>query len=116
MSVRSISIRTDASGAYTYTRAFKGVIHGIEVLVGDLSTPDVDITDDDYSLTFLSVNGVAADTIYFPSEFLQDNAGTDVEVTTSTKAATAAICMGTLKVAVTGGGDTKRGRINILYS
>lgn len=117
MSVKTISIRTAADGSYTYERNFKGVIHAIELVIGDLSTPDIDVTDDDYSKTLLSVNGVAADTMWLPSDFLQAaDATTAALVGTGMKGATGAVVMGTLKVAITGGGDTKRGRVNILYS
>lgn len=116
MSVRTITIRTDAAGAFTYERAFRGVIKALELQLGDLSTPDIDVTDDTYSKSFLSVNGVAASTVYYPSEFLQGADGSaDALVGTAMKGATAAVCMGVLKVAVTGGGDTKRGRLVVLY-
>ncbi len=116
MSVKNISVRTDPSGDFTYERLFRGVILAIEVDTGDLSTPDIDITDDTYSLTFLSVNGVAADAVYFPSEFLQDSGGDpDALVGTAMKGAFPAVCMGVLKIVVAGGGDTKSGKIRILY-
>jgi hypothetical protein len=102
MSQKSVFIRTAADGSFSWERSFKGTIRALELQIGDLSTPDIDVTDDTYSLSFLSVNGVAADTVYFPSEFLM-------------KGAAPATCMGVLKVVVTGGGDTKRGRLNILY-
>lgn len=115
MSVKTILVRTDNAGAYTYERAFKGIIHAVEVLLGDapnaLSTPDVDVTDDTYSITVLSVNGVAADTMYQPTAALGDTDGTS-----STDAFGPIAVMGVLKVAVTGAGDTKRGRINIIYT
>ena len=116
MSTKSVFIRTAADGSFTWERAFKGTIRALELQIGDLSTPDIDVTDDTYTLSFLSVNGVAADTVYFPSEFLMAADGTTAAlVGTGMKGAAAATCMGVLKVAVTGGGDTKRGRLNILY-
>jgi len=115
MSTKTTFIRTDAAGAFTYERNFKGVIHGLEFQIGTLTTPDIDVTDDTYGVSFLSVNGVAADTAYYPGEFLQDNAGADLEVDTGVKAGTAAVCMGVLKVVVTGGGNTFKGRLVVLY-
>jgi hypothetical protein len=116
LSVRTITIRTAADGSFTYERSFRGTIRALELQLGDLSTPDIDVTDDTYSKSFLSVNGVAADTVYFPSEFLEAADGTSAAlVGTAMKGATAAVCMGVLKVAVTGGGDTKRGRLVVLY-
>jgi len=111
---KTIFVRTDGSGAFSWERNFQHVILGIEVLVGDLSTPDIDITDDTYSQTLVSVNGLASDAVYFPGAYLTDSAGAPLE-DNSTQMATQAVCMGVLKVAVTGGGDTKKGRIIILY-
>lgn len=116
MSIKTIFIRTDTNGDYTWEREFQGVIHAIEVEVGDLSTPDIDLTDDTYSVTFLSVNGLAADAVYYPGEFLQGPDGTDLAAGTSIKAGTSSVCMGVLKLVVAGGGSVKRGRVTILYS
>lgn len=115
MSVKTIFIRTDGTGAYTYEREFKGVIKAIEVKIGDLSTPDVDVADDTYGNSFLSVNGLAADAVYFPGAYLMDDAGADLEVDSGVKAAAPAVCMGVLQVAVTGGGANKKGRVTLLY-
>lgn len=120
MSVKQINVRTNGSGAYTYTRDFKGVIHGISIEIGDLSTPDVDVTDSKYSKTFLSVDGVAADTSYVPSRSLESAAGAALDVSDESGVAVGsfgpAVCMGTLSVAVTGGGASKKGKIYIVYS
>jgi hypothetical protein len=95
----------------------RGQLLAIEVLIGDLSTPDIDVTDDTYSKTFLSVDGVAADTVYYPSEFLQAaDASTTSLVGTSMKGAAPAVCMGNLKTVVTGGGANKTGHIKFLYA
>jgi hypothetical protein len=112
---KTIFIRTDGTGAYTWERNFQAVILGIEVQLGDLSTPDIDITDDTYSTSFLSVDGLAADAAYFPGNWLEADTGSPLE-DNSTQMAGPAVCMGVLKVVVTGGGDTKRGRIVILYN
>jgi hypothetical protein len=116
VSIKRIFVRTAADGSFTYERSFRAKINAIEFQIGDLSTPDIDITDDTYSVTFLSVNGVAADTVYRPSQFLQAADGTDAAlVGTAMKGATAAVCMGVLKVAITGAGDTKRGEVILHY-
>lgn len=116
MSVKTIFIRTAADGSYTYTRNFTGQIKAIAFEIGDLSTPDIDITDDTYGRTLLSVNGVAADTMYTPSDFLEAADGTTAAlVGTAMKGAMSAVVMGVLKVVVTGGGDTKSGKVRLLY-
>ena len=116
MSVKTVNIRTAADGSYSWERLFRGTIRAIEFQIGDLSTPDIDITDETYTLTLLSVNGVAASTVYYPSTFLEAADGTTAAlVGTAMKGATAAPVMGVLKVAITGGGDTKSGKVIILY-
>jgi hypothetical protein len=117
MSVKQVSVRTAADGSFTWERAFKGVIHAIEFDIGDLSTPDIDVTDDTYSLSFLSVNGVAVDTVYFPSTALMAADGTTAALAgTGMKGMSPAVCAGVLKIVITGAGDTKRGKVNIIYS
>jgi hypothetical protein len=55
--------------------------------------------------------------MYLPSDFLQAaDASTAALVGTAMKGATSAVVMGVLKVVVTGAGDTKKGRLSILYS
>lgn len=114
MSTKTIFIRTAADGTFTYERNFKGVIDGIELIIGTLSTPDIDITDDTYGISFLSLNGVAADAAYYPGNWLMSDAAVPLE-DNSTQMAAPAVCMGVLKVAVTGGGNTLKGRVTILY-
>ena len=118
MSVKTIFLRTDASGDYTYERNFKGRIYALEFVVGDLSTPDIDVTDDTYSKTFLSVDGVSSDTVYPIGTALVTSAGAAVDALSTGDTVGVygpAICMGVLKVVISGGGDTKKGRLNVLY-
>lgn len=118
MAVKTINIRTSSGGAYTYARAFAGKLLGVELVLGDLSTPDIDITDPDHSKTYLSVDGVAADTVWHLGEALLASTGSAIDAlsTSDTVGAYAEpVVMGTLTVAVTGGGDTKRGTIRLLY-
>jgi hypothetical protein len=115
-SVKTITIRTNVSGAYSWERYFTGVIDAIELEIGDLSTPDFDVTDETHTLTLVSVNGVAATTVYYPSTFLEAADGTSAAlVGTAMKGATSFPFIGSLKVAVTGAGDTKTGHVRILY-
>lgn len=120
MSLRTIRIRTDANGAATHESAMKGTIRAIEVLLGDLSTPDIDITDGVYGDTILSVNGLAADTVYRPGIPLMDDAGSAISEDASGSgdmvgAYAPLSVMGTLKVEITGGGNNKTGRVVVLY-
>jgi hypothetical protein len=94
MSVRIIPIHSATDGSFSYERDFKGTVRALEVIVGTLDTPDIAITDGIYGTSVYSGSGLSADTLATP----------DVVV------------MGTLKVAVTGAGATKRGRINLLVT
>ena len=93
MSTKEIRVRTASDGTYTYERDFRGVVRAVEVLLGDLSTPDVAVTDGTYGTSVYSGSALAVDT---KSGLLN------------------VVVMGTLKVAVTGGGDTKKGWVNVL--
>lgn len=120
MNKKVVNIHTASDGTFTWQRGFAGRIHALELKLGSgptaLSTPDIDVTDDTYSVSYLSVNGVASDTVYSPSQFLEAADGTDAAlVGTAMKGATAAVCVGVLKVAVTGGGDKKRGTLNVFW-
>jgi len=120
MNAKVINIHTATDGTFTWQGAFHGKIHALELLLGSggsaLSTPDIDVTEDNHSVSFLSVNGVASDTVYYPSTFVEAADGTTAAlVGTGMKAAVSAICIGVLKVAVTGGGDTKRGKLKVYW-
>lgn len=86
-------MRTGADGTFTYERLLRAEVRAVEVQLGTLTTPDLDITDDTYGTSLVSDTAIATDSVYFP----------------------AAVCMGVLKVQVTDGGDTKSGRIVVLY-
>jgi hypothetical protein len=87
-----VYVRTIADGTYTYERAMRGTVKAVEVKVGTLSTPDIAITDGVYGTAIYSGTGLSADAV------------TPVDVAV----------MGTLKVVVTGAGDTTKGQINVL--
>lgn len=116
--IKTIFLRTDSSGDYTWERSFKGAIHALEFQIGDLSTPDIDVTDDTYSVTFLSVNGVSSDTVYPIATAKVASTGSAIDALSTGDTVGVygpAICMGVLKVVISGGGDTKRGRLVVLY-
>jgi hypothetical protein len=94
MSVKTIKVVTAVDGSFTWELPFKGTVRAVEVDTGDLSTPDIAITDGIYGTSVYTATGLASDAV----------AAMEVKV------------MGTLKVAVTGGGDTKSGRINLLVA
>lgn len=94
MSTRTVLIQTDTLGAFTYERPLFGTIKAILTDPETLETPDVLITDDVTSTTIRTLTGLAAPDYWQP--------GAPVAV------------FGTLRIAVTGGGNAKHGRIRFL--
>jgi hypothetical protein len=109
---KSVTLTTDGTGAASRTLSVRGaaVLRCIDLDLGDLSTPDIDITDEPSGTVVLSVNGVAADTRYVPTILGTDNAGANV-----VGAALPFVVMGALQIEITGGGATKTGYLAILY-
>ena len=91
MSSRTVLIATSPDGSYSYERPMFGVIGGVATLIGDLDTPTIVISDPVSGTTIRTMTSLAADDFWQP--------GTPVMV------------FGTLRVDVTGGGDTKHGSI-----
>lgn len=108
---KSVPLVTSSLGAASVTVSVRAaaIVRCIDFELGDLSTPDIDITDEPTGTVLLSVNGVAADTRYIPTILGTDDAGADV-----VGAGMAFPVMGAIQVEVTGGGDTKTGRLVIL--
>jgi hypothetical protein len=94
MSSRTVLIETDASGEFTSERPFFGSIRAIYSDPGELETPDIVITDEAAGTTVHSLSGLATEDFWQP--------------------ASPVVVFGTLKVAVTGGGNTKTGRVRFL--
>lgn len=93
MSTKTIRVRTIEDGSFTYERALRGVVRAVEVKPGDLTAPTVTVTD-----------GIYGTPVYTGGEFEGDVVSDLLDVPV----------MGTLKVEVTGGGDTKAGWVNVL--
>jgi hypothetical protein len=93
MSSRTILIETDALGGFAYERPLFGEILAIRTNVGDLALPNIVISDPDVG-TIRTLTALAADDLWQP--------GSGIAV------------FGTLRVEVTGGGDTKHGSIRLL--
>lgn len=108
--VKSVPLVTDGAGAASATVRAGGVIlRAIHVEIGTLSTPDIEITEEPEGTTVLSVVGVAADTRYVPTMEGADDAGAAV-----TGSALPVPVLDRIQIAVTGGGDTKSGRVVLL--
>lgn len=96
MSSRTVYIRTETDGTYTYDRPTTASIRGVAVELDTLTTPDITISDGVYGDLVLELVGLGADTLYAPDTF------------------TTPVVMGSLKVEVTGGGSETHGRVHFL--
>jgi hypothetical protein len=109
MGIRRIAVTTAADGTFSRTVNLFGTLHAVRVEKGDLSTPDITITDEVRSVDLLTVTGLAADAFYQLSAQLQGDDGSDL-----TGAFGPPAVLGLMTVAVAGGGDTKSGTITCL--
>lgn len=107
---KTVPLTTSAGGAASATIRFYGMLHAVAVRIGTSSTPDVDVTDQLTGTSILSVNGVAADTLYQPRVLVQDTDGADIAATYAPPAV-----LGALSIDVTGGGATKDLAVVLLF-
>jgi hypothetical protein len=120
MNVRRVRVGPTASnGTFSAVVRTPGEILGIFLDLGDLSTPDLDVTDTLTAESLLSVDGVASDTVYKPRDLAQTAAGADLAAAAGPPAVdnvyTPFVCYGTLTVAVTGAGANKHGDVYIAF-
>lgn len=124
MHYRMVRVKTGGTGAFTERFHVGGkVLRVIEVAVGDLSTPDIDITQEPASESVLSVNGLAADARYYPQVAGQDSSGVDISVpvddggsgTSNVGPFVSPYITDDVEVAITGGGANKSGSIRFVF-
>ena len=108
--IYTISATTDGDGDYSTTLDIYGEILGIWLDIGDLSTPDIDISDTTTGELALTVDAVATDTMYHTRVLATTNAAGALTVTGNTYQN---YYVGNCTVAVSGAGDTKSGSIYI---
>jgi predicted RNA methylase len=109
MSDKTVLIRTDADGDFTYVGDLFAAVKAIAIDVGDLSTPDITIEDAASGATLLALTGMASSAYHVLAVEADDSTGA-----AETGAFVAPVCFGRLEVTVTGGGDTKTGSIRFL--
>lgn len=109
--IRRIAVTTDPSGDFSATFHAYGTLHGVNIELGDLSTPDVTISDANREVELLAVTGLAASAFYQLSSQMQGDDGEDL-----TGAFGAPVITGSLLVEVAGGGATKSGTITLLIN
>ena len=106
-----VNVTTAADGTASVDTRIYGVIEAIAVRLGSLDTPDIAITDALSSASILAVSAVAADVRYMPRAAVCDATGTPIADAYDKPA-----CTGTLRVAVTGGGNKKTGAVIVLFA
>lgn len=109
MSSRTCLIRTASDGTYEWNATVYGALKGITIDLGTLETPNIVITDEAAGVTLLTRTALAASAYVQPGAAMLDNAGVAIE-----GAYGSPVVHGSLRVAVTGGGDTKTGRVRFL--
>ncbi len=111
MNVKTIRITTDAAGAFDQNFHLSGQIVGISLDVGDLSTPDLTLSDLDTAEVIYAKTAIAADLVAQPRRLVQLNTtGADIAATYD-----APVVMRTLRVLVAGGGNTLTGTLRVGY-
>lgn len=111
MSIKIVTVETDADGEFTYERRLAGVVKGIAIDVGDLDTADIAISDGVWDTEILTLAALAADAIYYPLVQAHDEDGVAITDTYASPA-----IFGSLKIEVTGGGANKTGVIRFLFA
>jgi len=120
VNVKTIGITTNAAGAFDQNFRLTGQVVAIAIDTGDLSTPDITLSDLATGTTVLAVTGLAADAVYHPKRLAQLNTtGADIVAAAGPPAVDnvydSPVVLGTLRVLVAGAGDTKSGTIRIAY-
>lgn len=124
MHYRMVRIKSSGTGAFTERfRAGGKFLRVIEVEVGDLSTPDIAITQEPSGDSILSVSGLGADARYYPLVAGQDNTGANIGVdvdngdsgTSTVGPFVAPYITADIEVAVTGAGANRSGSIRFVF-
>lgn len=108
-----LTMKTDSGGDAVAVAPLVGRLVAVDVDLGDLSTPDIDVTDEPAGTSLLSVNGVAADTRYHLATKMQDSTGGDAD-SDGGDVFTAPTVLGQVKVVIAGGGANKTGTVRLL--
>lgn len=106
--VHSVRLKTNGAGSGSKTVSVRGQLIAVAVEIGDLSTPDVAITDEPTGTALLTLTGQAGSAVFYPT--IADN---DVDGSSGSGVASQAV-FGSLQVSVTGGGANKEGIFRFL--
>lgn len=108
--IRTVNVMTDGAGAFSTDVSYRGQLIAVKVELGDLSTPDIALSDSTDDRNLLTVAGIAADAVYHLQAATADPADG-----TAGDSFVAPAVFGGVTVAVTGGGATKVGKIKLLF-
>ncbi len=111
MNTKYVRLTTNAAGAASVDIRLTGQILAVAFDIGDLSTPDLSVTDVTTGDIVVAETGLAADKNYYPRRLVQlATTGADIAATYEQPTV-----IGTLRAAVAGGGDTKTGYLRVAY-
>jgi hypothetical protein len=105
---------TDGAGVFSVTVTAPGLVRGIGIVLGTLSTPDITITDALTGDNILTVAAVASNTRYQPKITATDPADGTALDTPGDVAYEAPACLRTMTIAVAGGGAVTTGTLYLL--
>lgn len=108
-SIRYLRLTTNSSGAITKSVGVRGQLVAVKFDAGDLSTPDLDITDEPDGTNLLSINSAATAIYYLQAQTADPADGTAGDTYVSP------VVFGHVEVAITGGGDTKTGYVWLFF-
>ena len=112
MNTRQLTMTTNAAGAYSADIKTPGKIYAVSLVLGDLSTPDLSCTDLLTGEVILAKTGIAATTRFQPQ--VVNNLNSDGSALASPNY-DEPVCLGTMHVAIAGGGDKKTGTLYVTY-
>ena len=115
MALRTKTIRlgpTSSGGAFSIDVNLPGKVQAVGLAIGNLSTPDVAITDLLTGAGIFAKTGIAASGRWQPKIVAQGTDGDDLD-TGGDVAYDAPTCFGNLHIVVAGGGDTKSGTLYV---
>jgi len=118
VTTKQVAITTAADGSFSQVITCPGEILAIGLVIGNLSTPDIAITDTLTGAAIFSKAGIAASARFQPRVLGQTSAGVDIAAAAGPPAIdnvyVPPACFRQLSIAVTGAGDTKSGTLYIL--
>lgn len=119
MNVKQIGILTDTNGDFVADAKVQGEIIAIALDIGDLSTPDVTVTDSKTSEAIFAKTGIASSDTWNPRKLATTGAGVDLAAAAGPPAIdnvyVPPVCLGTLHVVVAGAGSIKSGTLYVAF-